>query len=93
MPTVRQQIFELLSVGWWDSRQLADYFGLQEAEVTAHLHHIAQSATSRGMRLEIRPSGCRQCGFRFRHRQRLDRPGRCPRCRSERIDPPAFTLK
>lgn len=92
MPTLRQQIFTLLTDSPWNSRQLADRLGLLETEVVDHLPHIAKSATAQSMKLEIQPAECRKCGFVFRSRKRLNRPGRCPECRGERIDAPVYSL-
>jgi len=39
------------------------------------------------------PSECTKCGFTFEDRNRLKKPGKCPKCRSERIDEPAYTLR
>jgi predicted Zn-ribbon and HTH transcriptional regulator len=43
--------------------------------------------------LGVEPARCIACGFEFEARERLGKPGRCPACRSERIDPPRFYLR
>ncbi len=39
------------------------------------------------------PATCKKCGYQFTDRERLKKPSRCPRCKSERIDPPRFYVK
>ena len=58
-------------------------------EVLEHLEHI-KIALHGG--LVIIPALCLGCGFSFRKRERLKKPGRCPVCRSERIVEPSFSI-
>jgi len=39
------------------------------------------------------PARCRNCGYEFRGRERLRKPSKCPRCHSERIEPPRFYVR
>jgi len=36
------------------------------------------------------PPKCIDCGYEFKKLNRLRKPSKCPRCRSERISPPSF---
>ncbi|MGQ9857411.1 MAG: transcriptional regulator [Thermodesulfobacteriota bacterium] len=90
--TLRQRILELLQGGWFTLRQLSQQLGLREAEVLAHLEHVARSARS-SWPLRVEPARCRQCGFVFHKRTRLSAPSRCPMCRSQRLEPPRFSLQ
>jgi predicted Zn-ribbon and HTH transcriptional regulator len=75
-----------------DLRELADALGLREADAAEHLEHAARSLRSQDRRLKITPAHCRQCGYVFRKRTRFTRPGRCPLCKSNRIQGALYTL-
>lgn len=91
--TIRQQIVTLLETGERTPRDLAVLLGIEERELAADLPHVVRSLRAARRRLQVRPAECLACGFVFRDRRRLTTPGRCPRCRSNRIDPPAFHLE
>ncbi len=88
--TIRQQMAALLRQGDWDVRGLSQALRIPEKEVIAHMAHVRQSLTAVGRQLVIRPAFCWACGFSFKGRRRFTRPGRCPRCRQTRIEPPVF---
>ncbi|MCD6096514.1 MAG: transcriptional regulator [Thermoprotei archaeon] len=59
------------------------------------LSHIAKSIRrlSKGKKiLVMRPPYCRNCGYVFKDLRKARKPSRCPRCKSERIAPPAFLI-
>ncbi len=91
--TVRESIRQVLRAGPASAHALSELVGVREKDVADHLEHIARSAARRGERLVVVPATCVSCGFEFRDRSRLTRPGACPSCRSTRIDPPAFRLE
>ncbi|MBW2428244.1 MAG: ArsR family transcriptional regulator [Deltaproteobacteria bacterium] len=93
MPTVRQQIIELLTDEEMDARELSREVGIKEKEVYEHLTHIARSLTVKRSKLTIRPSECLQCGYVFKDRRRFTRPGRCPRCKSSHLQNPVFSIQ
>jgi len=35
---------------------------------------------------------CRKCGYVFQERNRVRKPGKCPKCKSTWIDEPLFTM-
>ena len=86
MPTLRKEIAEALEGGSLDLRELSRLLGVKEREVLEHLQHVARSVHPK--RLVIEPAFCRQCGFSFKKRERLNTPGRCPLCKGESISPP-----
>jgi predicted Zn-ribbon and HTH transcriptional regulator len=92
MPTPRQQIIELLTEREMDARELSREVGLKEKEVIEHLSHIARSLAVKDKKLTIRPAECLLCGFVFEKRQRLTRPGRCPRCKKSHLQSPGFSI-
>jgi hypothetical protein len=91
--TVRGQLAEVLRRSPATAHDLSREAGLREKDVAEHLVHLARSLGARGERLAVEPAACIACGFVFRGRERLTRPGACPRCRSTRIDPPVFRVE
>ena len=83
MPTIRQQIFELLAREAASAREISQEVGISEKEVPGHLNHLAKTARQMGKRLELLPFACLDCGFVFQKRSRftdargamLNRPG------------------
>lgn len=74
-------------------REISQAVGISEKDVPDHLSHIRSSVKSDGLILVIDPPSCLSCDFVFENRKRFTRPGRCPRCKSERIDDPLFHLE
>lgn len=91
--TVREELAEALRRGPATAHDLSREAGLREKDVADHLAHLARSLEARGERLSVEPAACIACGFVFSGRERLTRPGACPRCRSTRIDPPVFRVE
>ena len=92
MQTIRQQMMTLLTQGVHSARDLSQVLRIQEKEVYSHLSHIARSAVSKGNRLVVSPSQCLVCDYVFEDRKRFTRPGRCPRCKGERIQHPRYQV-
>lgn len=92
MPTIRQKMTTLLTEEELDVRQLSQKLGLSEKVITTHLPHIAKSVAARNLKWMVVPAVCLACGFEFKDRARVTKPGRCPRCRSERIDAPRYRI-
>jgi predicted Zn-ribbon and HTH transcriptional regulator len=90
--TPRQQMLALLSQGTYTARELSQTLGIAIKEVYFHLTHIARSAAGQKRKLVTIPCSCLSCGHVFRDRTRLTKPGRCPRCRGERIEDPRFRV-
>jgi predicted Zn-ribbon and HTH transcriptional regulator len=74
-------------------REISQAVGISEKDVPDHLSHIQSSVQSDGLTLVIDSPTCLSCDFVFENRKRFTRPGRCPRCKSERIDDPLFHLE
>lgn len=89
---MRQRLQKLLDAGEHDVRSLSQALQVPEREVEAHLIHVRRSLTAAGRRLQVVPARCLACGFAFVDRQRLKRPGRCPRCRGTRLSYPIFRI-
>ena len=90
--TIRRRIEELIEGQALNTKEISMQVGIGEKEVAAHLEHLQQSLRKGPRKLQVEPALCHECGFVFQKRQRLDKPGRCPLCRSERIEPPRFSI-
>jgi predicted Zn-ribbon and HTH transcriptional regulator len=92
--TPRQQIKELLTIAPLTTRRLATIVGISERQIEEHLHHIVQSvARDPSVRFVLEPAACKECDFVFRERNRITRPSRCPKCRSEAISEPQYSIE
>lgn len=87
--TTRQQLTRWLASGEYDFDQLREVLQLSVRDLEEELRHVERSLRPQGRRLVISPPRCRDCGFAFpgRRSRHLHTPGRCPKCRGERIDP------
>jgi predicted Zn-ribbon and HTH transcriptional regulator len=92
MPTIRQQMIDLLSQEACGVRDLSRLLGISEKEVYIHLPHIHRTVTSSGRRFHITPAVCLSCGYVFSKRSRFTRPSRCVRCKNERISEPLYQI-
>jgi hypothetical protein len=93
--TLRQQIRALLRREELSFDELRRVFGLGVRALEDELRHVERTARGAGEQLRIEPARCFGCGFVFRARgaRHLHAPGRCPRCRSERIGDPTFRIE
>lgn len=89
--TIRQQLIELLQHGEWTSLDLSAELSIQEREVFSHLEHVKKSTG--GEKIMVRPYQCLSCSYIFKKRDRLDRPGRCPKCKESHIRMAEFSLR
>ena len=69
---------------------LAGALDLRPAEALSHLEHLRRTYKKQ---FKITPAKCRDCSFLFKGRSRLNTPGRCPQCRSQRVDGPWFAIQ
>lgn len=81
------------------AREIAVELGLSpgagERIVYEHLKHLAKSIwrRSRGREsLVMTPPRCRKCGYVFKDLREPRKPSKCPRCKSQLIDPPRFRI-
>jgi len=92
MQTIRRQITELLCRDEYSAREISQEVSIREKEVYDHLSHISRSLIPKKRQLLIIPSECLVCGYNFESRKRFRKPGRCPRCKSERIEVPRYRV-
>jgi predicted Zn-ribbon and HTH transcriptional regulator len=90
--TVRREIVEQLKGRTLSPKDISGAVHISVKEVYEHLEHIRRSLTKREDHLTVIPAECKKCGFIFRKRERLTKPGKCPVCRSETIEEPLFSL-
>jgi len=92
--TSRQRLGELLREGEWGFEELRRELEAPARALEEDLRHVERSLKRGPERLHVEPSRCLSCGFLFRERasRHLHAPGRCPRCRSERITDPRFHI-
>lgn len=91
--TVRDALCEALQSETLSAREISAAVGISERDVAGHLEHLRRSVRRQGRHLQVIPASCHHCGFEFSKRTRLDRPGRCPRCRGESLSEPRFHLE
>lgn len=92
--TVRQRLVRWLSARDYGFDDLRLALELPAKALEDELRHVERSVRAQGRRLRVEPPRCRDCGFAFpgRARRHLHTPGRCPDCRSQRIEPPRFRI-
>ncbi len=90
--TLRQSILAQLREGPRTARDLSGLVRATEKEIVGHLEHLQKTLRRSRQRMVVEPAECLDCGYTFSRRIRLTRPGRCPSCRSERIEPPVFRV-
>lgn len=83
--TIRKQMISLLCDEELTSLDISQLVHIPEKDVADHLLHIKRSIGSIGKKLLIEPYSCMSCGYQFKKRDRLNRPGRCPQCKSGHI--------
>lgn len=82
----------LLEKEQMSAREISRAVRIREKEVYEHLDHIARSVNVKKKKLVTIPSQCLQCGYVFKNRKRYSSPSRCPHCKSEQIQHPAYLI-
>jgi predicted Zn-ribbon and HTH transcriptional regulator len=91
--TIRRQIIEILKKDSLNALDLSKLIGVREREVYDHLAHIQRTITSKKVNFIITPSRCLTCGYDFKQRSRLTKPGRCPLCKGTRLTRPKYRIE
>ncbi len=91
--TVRQEIMGVLEGRLLSAKDVSGQVGISVKEVYDHLDHIQRTLNMKSHRLSVTPAECKKCGFVFKKRERLKKPGRCPVCRGESIEEPLFLIE
>ncbi|BAB67249.1 MULTISPECIES: transcriptional regulator [Sulfurisphaera] len=75
------------------AKEIKKNLGIQkEKEVYEHLYHIAKSSKHKDYQLIVYLPYCRDCGYIF-NLEIPKKPSKCPRCKSENIEPPKFLIR
>ncbi|WIV66029.1 transcriptional regulator [Natrialbaceae archaeon AArc-T1-2] len=90
--TTRRRIADALREEPATPSELAATFDLTPEAATRHVEHVARSVDGDGEQLLVAPPVCRECGFE-EFDDLLNRPSRCPECKSEAIEEPTFTIE
>jgi predicted Zn-ribbon and HTH transcriptional regulator len=93
LATVRQQIIEKLEASRMTAHDLSRELRQSEQAILKHLPHVARSLAAIQRRLVMEPPVCLSCGFRFKKRDRMRAPSRCPLCKGEHITEPYFSIE
>ncbi len=91
--TIRQAIISAIEGRTLSAKEISAEVGIPEKDVYWHLEHIQMSLGKKEARLVVTPARCKKCGFEFKARERLSKPGRCPACKNQAIEEPIFTVR
>jgi len=91
--TLRRRIVGILKEEPLSGKDLSVSLRIPERDVYEHLEHIRKTMNKGAYRLAVEPARCEKCGFVFRKRGRLKKPGKCPICRSESLQEPLFSVE
>ncbi len=91
----RQQLVALLELRAMDFDELREALRMSVRGLDEALGHVEKSLKHTGQELVVDPAVCSTCGFVFtgREQRHFHPPGRCPRCRGERIEAPRFSIR
>jgi len=89
--TTRQRIADALRESPATASDIAGEFSLPTPTVYTHLEHVSRSVDDEEEFL-VSPPACRDCGFDG-FDDPVNEPSRCPECKSERIEEPAFVIR
>lgn len=89
--TRREEIIALLSKGELSAQQISNQFKVELKEILEDLGHIKISI--RPKKLISKPAFCKYCSFIFKERSKVKKPSKCPKCKSEWIQPQLFSIK
>lgn len=88
----RKSLIELLLDKPMSLTDIARLIDSPPKDVEDDLKHLIKSLRHSSYHLIITPAQCRKCGFQF-HKDKLHKPGKCPRCHETWIQEPLFEIK
>ena len=91
--TVRKEILSELEGQTLSVKDISGAVRISEKEVVDHLQHIQKTISKGEYTLILTPAECKKCGFKFKKREKLKKPGKCPLCRSQAIREPLFSAR
>jgi len=90
--TTRQRIADRLRDDPAQPGTLAREFEVTTNAVYSHVTHLSRSLEHESERLLVAGPTCRDCGF-SEFDDPVNRPSRCPSCKSESIEEPTFVIE
>ena len=90
--TTRQRIADALREGPETASSLSKAVGVPASSVYGHLRHVARSLDGTDEEFLVAPPECRECGFSA-FDDPVNRPSRCPECRSENVEEAVFKVE
>ncbi len=90
--TTRQRLADRLRRDPATPSTLAAEFDLTTGSILRHVEHVSQSVDRGDAQFLVAPPTCRECGFDT-FDDLLNVPSRCPECKSEAVEEPAFTIE
>lgn len=96
MPTRRETIAELLerSNHPLTAQEICEMLDIKKRSIVYEdIEHISKSVKRENKELLIRPAICGKCQFVFKVGKSVKEPSKCPKCKSQWILSPAFTIR
>ena len=91
-PTTRERIADALRDDPMTAGDLAESVDAPRSVVYDHLRHVARSLDDADERFLVAPPECAACGFSG-FDDPVNRPSRCPQCRSENVEEAVFKIE
>ena len=88
--TRREEIIKLLSEKKLTANSIAKIFDVELSEIIEDLEHIKKSIKPKKLKQE--PAYCKKCSFTFKERDKIRKPSKCPKCKSEWIQEALFYI-
>lgn len=89
--TTRQRIADQLREEPMQAGTIANEFDITTSVAISHVEHISKSLADGPEQLLVAPPECRECGFDD-FDDLINRPSRCPDCKSESVEEPMFRV-
>jgi len=89
--TTRQRIADRLRDEPMAAGTIASTFEIPTSTALTHVEHISKSLDTTDEQLLVAPPECNECGFRD-FDDLTNRPSRCPECKAESVDEPAYRI-
>ncbi|MXR51047.1 transcriptional regulator [Halovenus sp. WSH3] len=90
--TTRQRIADRLREQPLQAGAIANEFDITTGEALSHVEHLSKSLEHESEQLLVAPPECRECGFTD-FDDLINRPSRCPDCKSESVEEPLFRVE
>lgn len=87
----RKDLIKLLQANPLGLKDIADIMETTPRDVEQDIRHLVRSLKHSDYALQVIPARCRKCGFEF-SKDKLRKPGRCPRCRRSWIREPLVEI-